>query len=167
MATDFPYAIVEADRQLFAISAADVREMILMPELCQVPELPPHVRGVINLRGRVLQLVDLRTRIGRVPAAREIEAFCELMNRRERDHVNWLGELERSVKEHRDFGLTLDPHQCAFGRWYDTYRADDMLVAGWLRKFDAPHKKIHALGAEVRERENRGERNSALALIDK
>jgi chemotaxis signal transduction protein len=166
LAKDLPYAIVEADHQLFAISAADVREMILMPELCQVPELPPHVRGVINLRGRVLQLLDLRTRIGRVPAAREIEEFCELMNRREQDHVSWLGELERSVNEDRDFRLTLDPHQCAFGKWYDAYRADNMLVAGCLRKFDKPHKRIHALGAEVRACEDRGDRDSALALID-
>lgn len=46
----------------FALICAVVREMVIMPEVCQVTGVPDYVRGVINLRGRVTPLVDLRRR---------------------------------------------------------------------------------------------------------
>jgi purine-binding chemotaxis protein CheW len=35
-----------------------------MMEITQVPKVPPHVKGVINLRGRVIPIVDLRLKFG-------------------------------------------------------------------------------------------------------
>ena len=37
-------------------------------EITRIPEAPAHIRGVFNLRGRILPVVDLRTRLG-LPAA--------------------------------------------------------------------------------------------------
>jgi purine-binding chemotaxis protein CheW len=79
----------------------------------------------------------------------EAEQFCALMEQREQDHRNWLAELASSVNERRSFGLTTDPHKCAFGKWYDVYRSDDPWIAAQLRNFDGPHKQIHAIGVEV------------------
>jgi purine-binding chemotaxis protein CheW len=52
----------------FGIPVAQVREVIRVGEITRVPQAPPHVRGVTNLRGRILPVVDLRTRLG-LPAA--------------------------------------------------------------------------------------------------
>jgi purine-binding chemotaxis protein CheW len=41
-----------------------VREVVRVGEVTRVPQAPPHVRGVANLRGRVLPVVELRTRLG-------------------------------------------------------------------------------------------------------
>jgi purine-binding chemotaxis protein CheW len=45
-----------------------VREVIRVGEITRVPQARLHVRGVTNLRGRVLAVVEIRTRMG-LPAA--------------------------------------------------------------------------------------------------
>ena len=48
----------------YALPVLRVREIIKMMEITQVPKVPPHVKGVINLRGRVIPIVDLRLKFG-------------------------------------------------------------------------------------------------------
>jgi purine-binding chemotaxis protein CheW len=160
-----PWAIVQAKNQRFAIATQDLREMVIMPEVAHVPSVPEYVRGVINLRGRVMPLLDLRKRMGLPSAVDETEKFCSMMEQREQDHKNWLNELEASVKQHRTFALTTDPHQCAFGKWYDSYHADNPWIAALLKKFDTPHQQIHACAIEVEQLKASGDYASAEALV--
>ena len=146
---DMPWAIVSLKNQLFALPSQDLREILQMPETAEVPGAPAYIRGVINLRGRVIPVMDLRKRLGLPSALEEIQAFCGMMQQREQDHRNWLNELEASVRQRRPFGLTTDPHQCAFGKWYDSYHAGNVWVAALLRKFDKPHQQIHAIAGDV------------------
>ena len=44
-----------------------VREIIKFTEITHVPRTPPHVRGVINLRGQVISVLDLRSRFDMEP----------------------------------------------------------------------------------------------------
>ena len=53
----------------YALSVLKVREIIKMMEITQVPKVPPHVKGVINLRGKVIPIVDLRLKFGFPPQA--------------------------------------------------------------------------------------------------
>lgn len=53
--------------ETFGTEISSVREIIRMPTVTQMPGTPDHVRGVINLRGRVIPVVDLRARF-RLPA---------------------------------------------------------------------------------------------------
>lgn len=48
----------------FGIPVLSVREIMGLQEITAVPRMPPHVRGVINLRGKVVPVVDLRVRFG-------------------------------------------------------------------------------------------------------
>jgi purine-binding chemotaxis protein CheW len=48
----------------YAVDILRVREIIEYAELTRVPGMPPAVRGVINLRGRVVPVVDLALRFG-------------------------------------------------------------------------------------------------------
>ncbi|HUJ48636.1 MAG TPA: chemotaxis protein CheW [Bryobacteraceae bacterium] len=157
-ATDakMPWVITQLNTRLFALNCAVVREMVIMPEVCEVPGVPEYVRGVINLRGRVTPLVDLRRRLGLRSSHEETEELCALMEQRAQDHKHWLDELEASVKEKRKFTLARDPHQCAFGKWYYNFKTDNILLSGFLKRFDAPHQKIHALAGAVEQMLERG-----------
>lgn len=146
---EMPWAIVQVKKQLFAVPTQDMREIIMPKETARIPNVPEHILGVINIRGAVMPLLDRRKRIGLPSASEEADQFCALMEQREQDHRKWLAELAASVNERRSFSLTTDPHKCAFGKWYDVYRADDPWIAAQLRKFDAPHQEIHAIGIEV------------------
>jgi purine-binding chemotaxis protein CheW len=48
----------------YAIQVLRVREIVKIQHITGVPETPPEVRGVINLRGKVIPVVDLRIKFG-------------------------------------------------------------------------------------------------------
>jgi purine-binding chemotaxis protein CheW len=52
------------DREEFGIPIAQVREVIRVADITRVPQARQHVRGVTNLRGRILAVVEIRTRMG-------------------------------------------------------------------------------------------------------
>lgn len=52
-------------REMFAISILSIKEIIEYGQLTPVPMMPDFVRGVINLRGQVVPVLDLQVRLGR------------------------------------------------------------------------------------------------------
>ncbi len=59
----------------YGIGILKIREIIGMLPITSVPETPPYVKGVINLRGKVIPVVDLRLRFG-MPAIDYTERTC-------------------------------------------------------------------------------------------
>ncbi len=51
--------------EVFALGILDITEIIEYRSLTEVPMMPPFIRGVLNLRGRVVPVVDLAARFGR------------------------------------------------------------------------------------------------------
>lgn len=50
--------------ETYGLDIMRVQEIILMGRITGIPEVPDYVRGVINLRGKVIPIVDLRKRFG-------------------------------------------------------------------------------------------------------
>jgi len=48
----------------YGIEVVAIREIIRMQRITPVPQMPSHVRGVINLRGKVVPILDLRVKFG-------------------------------------------------------------------------------------------------------
>ncbi|MFN7993880.1 MAG: chemotaxis protein CheW [Bryobacteraceae bacterium] len=153
-------------KSAFAFPAHEVQELIVGRDVMPVPDTPPYVRGVINLRGRVFPVVDLRKRLGIDSLAEENAAFCALMEQRRQDHVNWVSELEASVRESRRFSLATDPHRCAFGLWYDHYKPENVWIANLLHRFVEPHLKIHQTAGRASALQAQGDWEGALSLIE-
>jgi purine-binding chemotaxis protein CheW len=51
-------------RETFGLPIAMVREIVRVPEITSVPNAPDYIEGVINLRGRIIPVIDLRKRFG-------------------------------------------------------------------------------------------------------
>lgn len=164
-AFDVPWVFVRLQRQYFGFSTADVREMLSVPEVCGAPDLPAHVRGMITLRDRVLPLIDLRARLGMTPVAQETEELCKFIELRAEDHRRWVRELEASIRESRPFTLALDPHKCAFGKWYDVMKTDNTVLAGQLHRIDQPHQQVHRKGVQALELARTQGAETALARV--
>src|SRR5437879_1097640 len=54
------YLVFHLGEEEFAIQVQKVREIMGVQNITQVPQTPAHVKGVINLRGKVIPVVDLR-----------------------------------------------------------------------------------------------------------
>lgn len=48
----------------YGVGILTVREIIAMHVITPLPRLPEHIKGVINLRGKIIPVLDLRTRLG-------------------------------------------------------------------------------------------------------
>ena len=165
LSSNMPWVIFNLLEVQFAVSANHVREMVAMPKLVSVPLTPDYIRGVINLRGQVIPVMDLRMRMGIKSIVDEAENLIQILDQREQDHKNWIVELESSVHDRREFKLATDPHKCAFGKWYDNFKTDNRILSGCLKKFDAPHQKIHGIAIKVKELEEKEEFDAAFKII--
>jgi purine-binding chemotaxis protein CheW len=63
------YLTFELAGEEYALDILQVREILRFEEITRVPTAPAHVRGVLNLRGRVVPVVDLAVRFGLPPTA--------------------------------------------------------------------------------------------------
>lgn len=66
--TTAQYITFKLGDELFAIDVAQVREVLELPPITRVPTSPAYMRGVVNVRGKAIPVVDLRAKFG-LPAA--------------------------------------------------------------------------------------------------
>ncbi len=62
------YLSFRLSKEEYGVSILRVREIIGMVAVTPLPRTPSHVRGVINLRGRIIPVIDLRLRFGMAAA---------------------------------------------------------------------------------------------------
>ncbi len=69
------YLTFQVGREEFAIQVLKVREIMGVQDITAVPQTPSHVKGVINLRGKVVPVVDLRLKF-RLPEMEYTQRTC-------------------------------------------------------------------------------------------
>lgn len=62
------YLTFKLGRESYGIPVVQVREIVRMTDITPVPCMPAHVKGVINLRGKITPVLDLRLRLGLMEA---------------------------------------------------------------------------------------------------
>lgn len=69
------YLIFLSNDILYGVNADYVAEIITGTTITWLPMLPPHIRGVINLRGQIVPIIDFRLLLGREPQ----EDYCVIV----------------------------------------------------------------------------------------
>lgn len=122
--------MIEAGGQRFAWELTAIREIVPSHAATRLPGSPPWVLGLLNLRGMVLTVVDLATRMGLVSGE---AASVVVVNVDERT----LGvRVDRVLAVADAEDATVDPVEAA--------RAADGLVMGMVRLTDGPAALIDA-----------------------
>jgi purine-binding chemotaxis protein CheW len=88
-------------KEMFAIGILSIKEIIEYGQLTEVPMMPAFVRGVINLRGSVVPVIDLQLRFGRTyteVGKRTCIVIVEVTDASSGDHHE-LGVVVDSVSE--------------------------------------------------------------------
>lgn len=67
-ARELHLVIFRLEREEYAVPIGLVREVVRVGDITRVPHAPAHIRGVMNLRGRILPVVEIRGRLGLDPA---------------------------------------------------------------------------------------------------
>lgn len=95
------------DEETFAVNISKVREVLDFTTLTKVPRTPDFLRGVINLRGSVVPVVDMRLKFGMSKAEKTVNTSIIIMEITLDDETTVLGALVDSVQE----VLDLEPDQ--------------------------------------------------------
>lgn len=83
----------------YAVAIADVKEIIQYTPLTEVPMMPPHLRGVLNLRGSVVPVVDLAVRFGQTAAEVGKRTCVIILELQDEGRTLDIGVLVDSVSE--------------------------------------------------------------------
>ncbi|MFZ5824991.1 MAG: chemotaxis protein CheW [Bacillota bacterium] len=64
MGADKQYVVFRLEGQLYGAEITVVREVSYLTPITRLPNTPPYVEGVIDLRGEVMPVIDIRKRLG-------------------------------------------------------------------------------------------------------
>jgi purine-binding chemotaxis protein CheW len=93
------YITFKLGDELFAIDVAHVREVLDLTEITRVPTAPPYMRGVVNVRGSAVPVVDLRHKFGLPPAPDSVNTRIVVIELPLDGEITVVGGLADSVHE--------------------------------------------------------------------
>jgi purine-binding chemotaxis protein CheW len=59
----------QVGRETYGVAITSLHEIVRVPEITAVPDAPDYMEGVINLRGKIVSVIDLRKRLGELQVA--------------------------------------------------------------------------------------------------
>jgi purine-binding chemotaxis protein CheW len=93
------YLTFKLDDEVFALDVAKVREILEESSITKVPQTPDFMRGVINLRGSVVPVIDLRLKFGMSRTEKTVNTCIIVVEVQLEDEVIVLGAMADSVQE--------------------------------------------------------------------
>lgn len=162
---DVDYLVFSVKDYTLALPYFDIIEIVDSPASTFVPNMPRYLRGVINLMGEALPLIDTRIKLSVQSRQEEVTEFVNTFMMRKQDHLNWIVRLKNAVNNDEEILVEKNPHNCTFGRWYETYKPNTLALATYMSQFDLPHKAIHKLAVQAEALVKAGQKEEAKSLI--
>lgn len=159
------HLVFSVAEQLFALPYQDLLQILDTPPCTALPMAPPSVRGVIDVQGATVPLIDLRILLGSKPLKTEMNELIAIMAARKQDHVGWLQKLKDAVYQEQEITVQTDPHKCKFGIWYDQFSTSSSNFAAYMRQFDKPHQAVHRVAIRAKELMHAGRPEDAKELV--
>jgi purine-binding chemotaxis protein CheW len=119
MSREGKYLTFALGREEYGLEILKVREIIGYMDITAVPQTPAYVKGVINLRGQVIPVIDLRAKFGMVSAERTDETCIIVVETSQGgrkfstgivvDHVSEVLDIAgENIEDSPQFGSTVD-----------------------------------------------------------
>ena len=97
------YLTFNLDEEIFAININKIREVLELSTITKVPRTPDFMCGVINLRGGVVPVIDLRIKFGIKVAERTVDTCIIIVEVMLDGETTLIGALVDSVQEVSEF----------------------------------------------------------------
>jgi len=93
------YLTFTLEEEIFAVDVAKVREILELTTITKIPRTPDYMRGVINLRGSVVPVMDMRLKFGMAAMEQTVNTCIIVVEVLHEDEVVVIGALADSVQE--------------------------------------------------------------------
>lgn len=87
------------DNEIYALDINRVREVLDLPRITHVPNMPDFMRGVINLRGKVVPVVDLRKKFNLADTEDTVKTCIIIIEMNFEGQLSLIGAVADSVQE--------------------------------------------------------------------
>ena len=114
------YLTVVLENEAYGLNVLKIREIIRLQKITPVPQMPPFVKGVINLRGRVIPIVDLRVKFGLKAEFTERTCIIVVQVKLPSEQLVQMGLIVDSVEEVVNLSATEIEPTPDFGAKVDT-----------------------------------------------
>jgi purine-binding chemotaxis protein CheW len=114
------YLTFALGKEEYGLEILKVREIIGYMEITSVPRTPSHVKGVINLRGQVISVIDLRSKFGMESAERTEETCIIVVETRQQGRKLSTGLIVDHVSEVLDIAAEKIEEPPSFDAAVDT-----------------------------------------------
>ncbi len=131
---------------LYAINIDQV--LTISQDLQNIQTMPgdrPGLIGMVEFQQRAVPVMNFAHTLHLESNQEYAVKLSKDMNTYETAHLEWLNALENSLLKGVPFTKPRNPHECAFGKWYDNFHPRDETLIDIMKGFDTPHKRIHAL----------------------
>jgi purine-binding chemotaxis protein CheW len=129
------YITFKLGNELFAVPVEQVREVLELGALTRVPTAPPYMRGVVNVRGKAIPVVDLRLRFGLPAGPDTVSSRILVLELLLDGEATVLGAIADSVHEVIELGQgAINPPPTIAMRWRSEFivgmgrRGEDFLI---------------------------------------
>jgi purine-binding chemotaxis protein CheW len=102
------YLTFWTDKQLFGVPISDVVQIIGNQKITPVPDFPRYAKGVINLRGDIIPVIDVRVRFGKDEAEYD-EHTCIIVTKIEEKHFGFIVDSVDEVTNISDENISPAP----------------------------------------------------------
>lgn len=93
------YLIFNLAAEEFGTEVLKVREIMGLQDITSIPQVPAYVKGVINLRGKVIPVIDLRVKFGMEPQEYTARTCIVVMRTQQADDDMFIGMIVDGVVE--------------------------------------------------------------------
>ena len=124
------YLTFWTDRQLFGVPISDVVQIIGIQEITPIPEFPNYAKGVIDLRGDIIPVIDVRIRFGKEEAEYD-ERTCIIVTSIEDSHMGFIVDAVDEVTDIDDDAISPPPrvsHDCTNAYLIGISKVEDRVV---------------------------------------
>ena len=85
--------------EMFAVKVRNIREVLEVVPITRVPGMPPHMKGVLNLRGSVVPVINLRKKFDMEAVGDTVETSIIIMEIEEGEETHLMGVFVDAVYE--------------------------------------------------------------------
>ena len=93
------YLTFKLQEEVFAVDISQVREVLELDKVTKVPQTPEMMRGVINLRGAVVPVIDMRLKFGMGETEKTVNTCIIIVEISLDEETTLIGALADSVQE--------------------------------------------------------------------
>lgn len=97
------YLTFSLSSERYGLEILKVQEIIGITNITRVPKCPPYIKGVINLRGKIIPLIDLRLKFGLRPVQYDHQTCIIVVHLKRGEQLLLIGLIVDTVLEVIDF----------------------------------------------------------------